>query len=110
MLSPRSGTPQRPDITALRLSHCRAEQSAQRGQFHLAALHYRGCLEMAERRNDCRAVQFFALRLAECYDQMNLSCKAGAFRDLAGCAPGRPGPALGEEGSSDHDHPAAPLA
>ncbi|UFA49856.1 hypothetical protein [Deinococcus radiophilus] len=72
------------DIVSLRLSHCRAERAAQQRQYHLAALHYRHCLETAELREDCQAVRFFALRLADCYEQMELSPKAQAFRDLAG--------------------------
>lgn len=71
------------DIVSLRLCHCRAERTAQQGQYHLATLHYLGCLEMAERREDCKAVRFFALRLAECYSNMGLSAKAQSFRELA---------------------------
>lgn len=74
------------DIVSLRLSHCRAERAAQQGQYHLAALHYRTCLEAAERREDCQAVCFFARRLAGCYEQMNLPGKAQAFLELADCA------------------------
>lgn len=71
------------DIVALRLSHCRAERAAKQGQFHLAALHYRSCLEAAERREDLQAVHFFALRLAGCYEHMALPAKAASFYDLA---------------------------
>ncbi|WP_261664554.1 hypothetical protein [Deinococcus sp. Marseille-Q6407] len=78
------------DIVTLRLSHCRAERAAQEARYHLAVMHYRSCLETAERREDCQAVQFFALRLAECYEQMNLNAKARAFRDLAQCAAAQP--------------------
>ncbi|WP_380099653.1 hypothetical protein [Deinococcus radiophilus] len=46
------------DIVSLRLSHCRAERAAQQRQYHLAALHYRHCLETAELREDCQAVRF----------------------------------------------------
>lgn len=71
------------DIVSLRLCHCRAENTAQQGQFHLAAFHYLACLEMAERREDCQAVRFFALKLADCYAEMGLSAKALSFRELA---------------------------
>lgn len=71
------------DIVSLRMAHCRAEHAAGSGQYHLAVLHYRTCLEVAERREDCRAMQFFALRLAECYEAMGLRIKAHAFRHLA---------------------------
>lgn len=72
------------DIVSLRMSHCRAEHAAREAQYHLAVLHYRTCLETAERREDCRAVEFFALKLAGCYDQMGLNAKAASFRALAG--------------------------
>ncbi|GGB62823.1 MULTISPECIES: hypothetical protein [Deinococcus] len=72
------------DIVSLRMSHCRAEHAAREAQYHLAVLHYRTCLEAAERREDCRAVEFFALKLAGCYDQMGLKAKAASFRALAG--------------------------
>ncbi|GGN37110.1 MULTISPECIES: hypothetical protein [Deinococcus] len=72
------------DIVSLRMSHCRAEHAAREAQYHLAVLHYRTCLEAAERREDCRAVEFFALKLAGCYDQMGLNAKAASFRALAG--------------------------
>lgn len=72
------------DIVSLRMSHCRAEHAASGAQYHLAVLHYRECLEAAERREDCRAVEFFALKLAACYEQMGLAEKAGHFRALAG--------------------------
>ncbi|EYB69425.1 hypothetical protein DEIPH_ctg008orf0163 [Deinococcus phoenicis] len=52
-------------------------------QYHLAVLYYRECLEAAERREDCRATQFFALKLAACYDQMGFAAKAAHFRALA---------------------------
>lgn len=78
------------DIVSIRLSHCRAERAASEGQYHLAALHYRNCLEAAERREDSQAVRFFALRLAHCYTSMGLSAKAQAFADLAECAPAQP--------------------
>ena len=71
------------DIVSLRMAHCRAEHAAGSRQYHLAVLHYRTCLEVAERREDCRAMQFFALRLAECYEAMGLRNKAHAFRHLA---------------------------
>ncbi|GAA5514497.1 hypothetical protein Dcar01_03253 [Deinococcus carri] len=71
------------DIVALRMSHCRAEHAALGAQYHLAVLHYRECLESAERREDCRAVEFFALKLAGCYEQMGLTDKAAHFRALA---------------------------
>lgn len=89
------------DIVSLRMSHCRAEHAARSAQYHLAVLHYRTCLEVAERREDCRAVEFFALKLAGCYDQMGLSSKAASFRALADC---------GDHGGGDHggDHGGAP--
>ncbi len=71
------------DIVALRVTHCRAERAAQGGQYHVAVLHYRDCLEAAERREDCQAVRFFALRLGECYAQMGFADKAAQFRSLA---------------------------
>lgn len=71
------------DIVSLRMSHCRAEHAALGAQYHLAVRHYRDCLEAAERREDCRAVEFFALRLAACYEQMGLTDKARQFRALA---------------------------
>ena len=89
-LSPMNGV--RTDIVSLRMSHCRAEHAAAGAQYHLAVLHYRECLEAAERREDCRAVEFFALKLAECYDAMGLLEKARHFRALA-CTEG--GPLLG---------------
>lgn len=73
------------DIVSLRMSHCRAEHAASGAQYHLAVLHYRACLEAAERREDCHAVEFFALKLAACYELMGLTDKAGHFRALA-CA------------------------
>lgn len=72
------------DIVSLRMSHCRAEHAAQAAQFHLAVMHYRECLEAAERREDSQATEFFALKLAECYAQMGLRDKAEHFRALAG--------------------------
>lgn len=71
------------DIVSLRMSHCRAEQAAQTAQYHLAVQHYRACLEAAECREDCRAVEFFALKLALCYERMGLPDKAAQFRALA---------------------------
>ena len=71
------------DIVSLRMSHCRAEHAASGEQYHLAVMHYRACLEAAERREDCRAVEFFALKLAACYEQMGLGEKAAQFRALA---------------------------
>lgn len=71
------------DIVSLRLAHCRAEHAAKEGQYHVAVLHYRTCLESAERREDRQAMQFFSLRLAECYDAMGLRKKATDFRWLA---------------------------
>lgn len=73
------------DIVTLRVAHCRAEHAALGQQYHLAVLHYRTCLEAAERREDCQAVQFFALRLADCYEQMGLTNKAAEFRALGDC-------------------------
>ncbi|MDO4244868.1 MAG: hypothetical protein Q4C89_02465, partial [Deinococcus sp.] len=57
--------------------------AAQQGQFHVAVLHYRTCLESAERREDRQAIQFFSLRLVECYEAMGMRDKAAAFRWLA---------------------------
>jgi hypothetical protein len=71
------------DIVALRLCHCRAETAAAAGSLHVAVQHYRACLEAAERREDARAMQFFALKLGECYDRMGLSEKAANFKALA---------------------------
>lgn len=71
------------DIVSLRLQHCRAESALKGGQYHLAVLHYRHCLEGAERREDVRATQFFSLKLAECYGAMNLRDKALQFKMLA---------------------------
>ncbi|GGO35413.1 hypothetical protein [Deinococcus humi] len=71
------------DIVSLRMSHCRAEQAAGAAQYHLAVQHYRACLEAAESREDCQAVQFFALKLSGCYEQMGLRDKAAQFRALA---------------------------
>ncbi|GHF93410.1 hypothetical protein GCM10017783_01760 [Deinococcus piscis] len=88
------------DIVSIRLSHCRAERAASEGQYHLAALHYRSCLEAAERREDPQAVRFFALRLADCYVQMGLSAKAQAFTELAGYAPMR---AIRRDGDASAD-------
>lgn len=75
-----------PDIVTLRVAHCRAEHAANGEQYHLAVMHYRTCLEAAERREDCQAVRFFALRLADCYDSMGLSHKAAEFRALGDCS------------------------
>lgn len=72
------------DIVSLRMSHCRAEHAAQAAQYHLAVMHYRECLEAAERREDSRATEFFALKLAECYGAMGLGEKASHFHALAG--------------------------
>lgn len=80
-MSAESGLPE--DIMALRMCHCRAEQAARLGQYHLAARQYRTCLEAAERREDTQAIQFFALKLAECYGQMGFHDKAAAFTALA---------------------------
>ncbi|MFK7601186.1 MULTISPECIES: hypothetical protein [Deinococcus] len=71
------------DIVSLRMNHCRAEQAAQAAQYHLAVQNYRACLEAAECREDCQAVQFFALKLSGCYEQMHLHDKAAQFRALA---------------------------
>lgn len=71
------------DIVTLRMTHCRAEQAAGQQQYHLAVLHYRSCLEAAEYRQDERATQFFALKLADCYEVMGLLHKAANFRALA---------------------------
>ncbi|MFC4452531.1 hypothetical protein [Deinococcus sonorensis] len=76
------------DIVTLRVAHCRAEHAANGEQYHLAVLHYRICLEAAERREDCQAMRFFALRLSDCYRQMGLMDKARQFRDLADCDTG----------------------
>ena len=75
------------DIVALRISHCRAEQAAKDRMYHLAVMHYRDCLDAAERRQDARATEFFALQLARCYEHMQLRDKAAQFRALA-----EPGP------------------
>lgn len=71
------------DIVALRMAHCRAEHAAREAQYHVAVYHYRLCLESAERREDQRATEFFALRLAECYGRMGLRDKAASFLALA---------------------------
>lgn len=71
------------DIVSLRICHCRAEQAALQAHYHLAVQQYLRCLEAAELRQDVQATQFFALRLADCYEQMNLEHKAQAFRGLA---------------------------
>lgn len=76
------------DIVTLRMTHCRAEQAAEGAQFHLAVMHYRSCLEAAERREDCQAVRFFALRLGDCYRRMGLADKAAQFDALGRCEPG----------------------
>ncbi len=76
------------DILSLRMTHCRAEHAAKQAQYHLAVQHYRACFEAAECRQDARAMQFFALRLADCYDQMGMRGKASAFRALADAAEG----------------------
>lgn len=73
------------DIVALRMTHCRAEHAAGSGLLHVAVQHYRACLEAAERREDCQAVRFFALKLEECYAQMGLPDKADQFRALGRC-------------------------
>ncbi|WP_084048031.1 hypothetical protein [Deinococcus hopiensis] len=73
----------RTDIVSLRMSHCRAEHAALGAQYHLAVLHYRECLEAAERREDIRAIEFFALKLAGCYEKMGFHDKAAQFRALA---------------------------
>ena len=44
-------------------------------------------LDAAERRQDARATEFFALQLARCYEHMGLRDKAAQFRALA-----EPGP------------------
>ncbi|MFC4639921.1 hypothetical protein [Deinococcus hohokamensis] len=77
------------DIVSLRMSHCRAQHAAAQAQYHLAVRHYRECLEAAERREDCQAMEFFALRLAECYALMGFGEKARHFQAL-----GRSGDAL----------------
>lgn len=74
------------DIVSLRMTHCRAEHAAKEAQYHLAVLHYRACFEAAEYRQDIRAMQFFALRLADCYDLMHFAAKAAGFRALAEAA------------------------
>lgn len=66
------------------MAHCRAEQAAKLGRWHLAVMNYHCCLEAAERREDVQATQFFALRLAECYAVMGLAERALAFQGLAG--------------------------
>lgn len=71
------------DIVALRMAHCRAESAANEARYHLAVLHYRACLEAAERREDGRAMQFFALKLADCYERMCFKEKSEHFRALA---------------------------
>lgn len=71
------------DIVTLRMTHCRAEQAARLAQYHLAVLHYRTCLEVAELRQDGQAMQFFALKLADCYEHMGLREKARSFQALA---------------------------
>lgn len=71
------------DIVTLRMTHCRAEQAAKTAQYHVAAQHYRTCLEVAEIRQDAQATQFFALQLADCYEYMGLPEKAQHFRALA---------------------------
>ncbi|WP_027481188.1 hypothetical protein [Deinococcus pimensis] len=71
------------DIVSLRLCHCRAESAVQGGALHIAVLHYRTCLEAAERREDVQAQQFFASRLGECYDRMGMREKAAGFRAMA---------------------------
>ena len=73
------------DIVSLRMSHCRAQHAAEQAQYHLAVRYYRECLEAAERREDCRAMEFFALRLCECYESMGMLDKARHFRAM-GCA------------------------
>lgn len=72
-----------PDILHLRREHCRAETCFSAAQYHLAMKHYRICLELAERREDVQATQFFALKLAQCYSAMNLQEKAAQFWCLA---------------------------
>ena len=71
------------DIVSLRMFHCRAASAVQGAQYHLAVMHYRTCLESAERREDAQAMRFFALKLSECYAQMGLRDKAMQFRLLA---------------------------
>ena len=71
------------DIVALRLCHCRAQLAATEGSLHVAVQHYRACLEAAERREDAQAMQFFALKLGECYERMGLRDKAVSFKALA---------------------------
>lgn len=72
-------------IVSLRMTHCRAESAAREGLYHVAVLHYRECLEAAERREDGQAVRFFALRLGDCYARMGLTDKAAQFRALGAC-------------------------
>ncbi|GAA5501465.1 hypothetical protein Dxin01_01197 [Deinococcus xinjiangensis] len=74
------------DIVSLRMTHCRAEHAAGEAQYHLAVLYYRACFEAAEYRQDPRAMQFFALKLADCYEEMHLWKKAEDFRALAEAA------------------------
>lgn len=71
------------DIVTLRLCHCRAEAAASEGALHIAVQHYRACLEAAERREDVQAIQFFAIKLGECYERMGLGDKASSFKALA---------------------------
>lgn len=71
------------DIVTLRMTHCRAEQAARLAQYHLAVAHYYTCLEVAEVRQDAQATQFFALKLADCYEYMGLHEKARSFHALA---------------------------
>lgn len=71
------------DIQTLRLIHCRAEQASRWGHYHVAVQQYRQCLEWAEWREDARATQFFALKLAECYAAMGLRRQASEFAELA---------------------------
>lgn len=71
------------DIVTLRMTHCRAEQAARLAQYHLAVAHYYTCLEVAEVRQDAQAMQFFALKLADCYEHMGLRDKARSFHALA---------------------------
>lgn len=71
------------DIVSLRMFHCRAARALEGAQYHLAVMHYRTCLESAERREDIQAMRFFALKLSECYAQMGLRDKASQFRLMA---------------------------
>lgn len=71
------------DIVSLRMFHCRAECAVEGEQYHLAVMHYRTCLEAAERREDAQAMRFFAMKLSECYAQMGLCDKSQQFRLLA---------------------------